>query len=71
MLTKTYAVVKNGFFNLGEVLPPYQFFATYDNYNIAKVEAERLCLKERCEFWIIKVIAKCNIAEVKWEVSNA
>lgn len=59
-----YAVIKNLY---PEKVMPLQFTVLYDDYSEAKAEAERLCLKERCEFWVIRVVAKCSVAGVRWE----
>ena len=60
-MTELYAVVKSN--------PRCDFHFTKFHGQMfeAKEEAERLCVKEGCDFLVLKVIAKCGLAEVRWE----
>ena len=61
MIPNRYAVVREAM--------RYEFTKWYEDYEEAKVEAERLCKKEGVPFNIIRMVAYCHIAEqpVKWE----
>ena len=45
----------------------FRFMKFHEKLFEAKEEAERLCVKEGSDFFILKVVAKCRLAEVMWE----
>lgn len=45
----------------------YSFTKFHDTFEEAKIEAERLCRKYQDEFMVLKLVAICRLAEVKWE----
>jgi len=59
-MTELYGVVRS-------IPNNYSFTKFHDTYEDAKKEAERLCVQFRDEFFVIKVIAICRLAEVRWE----
>ncbi len=45
------------------------FSKLHTDFETAKVEAERLCRKERTKFYVMEIKAQCYVPEtpVKWE----
>jgi hypothetical protein len=57
----SYGVVKNEL--------PFRFTKTYEDIGEARLEAERLCRKERCSFYVVQFIQQVLPADnpIKWE----
>jgi len=59
MLKKEWAVVMNKY--------NHEFSVFHPTLDKARAEAERLCLKEGCEFLVLEIVGKCGPGAVKWQ----